>query len=348
MSARRPEAIAGPASAPASSTRSSPAPGSAPGASGRTICTRQPVRAATPSSTLAGNADGPAASRTGGPAGRSACTGAAVAASAATAAIAAASLRLRTDLGQAAVEDVETGLQILVGHDERHEDADDVRVDAGAHQHQAPLARRARRRDAASAAAGSFVSRSSTSSMPIIGPIPRTSPITAWRSCMPRSALSTCSPISRERARKRGILDLVERDEPGGARQRVAAERAAEAADVRRVHELGAAGDAGQRQAAAERLAPHDQVGLDARHLVDGQHRRRCAPCRSAPRRRCRRCRARGRSRSAPRRSRAWPAGSRPRPAPARRSIAATDSGSTWLLNSLRTDASASAVPMPR
>ena len=39
--------------------------------------------------------------------------------------------------------------------------------------------------------------------------------------------------------------------------------------DVRRVHQLGAAGDAGERQAAAERLAPDDQVGLDAVEVVD-------------------------------------------------------------------------------
>ncbi len=71
---------------------------------------------------------------------------------------------------------------------------------------------------------------------------------------------------------ERRILHLLERDEAGGARERVAAERAAQTADVRCIHEVGATRDAGQRQPAAERLAPHDQIGLDARHLVDGQH----------------------------------------------------------------------------
>ena len=85
ISARRPEATSAPASSPRSSTRSMPAPGTAPGASGGTIRTRQPVLAATARSTSAGNAEGPAARRTGGPAGRSASAGWAAAARAATA-----------------------------------------------------------------------------------------------------------------------------------------------------------------------------------------------------------------------------------------------------------------------
>ena len=48
------------------------------------------------------------------------------------------------------------------------------------------------------------------------------------------------------------------------AGDRVPAERAAEPAGLGRVHQLGAAGDRGQRQPAAERLAGHEQVGLDA------------------------------------------------------------------------------------
>ena len=107
----------------------------------------------------------------------------------------------------------------------------------------------------------------------------------------------------RSRGRPRGTpgsLDLVERHEAGGAGERVAAERAAEPADVRRVHQLGTARDARQRQAAAERLAPDDRGR--ARRPASGRRRARCpsGPCRSAPRRRCRRCRARGRSRIRP------------------------------------------------
>ena len=50
----------------------------------------------------------------------------------------------------------------------------------------------------------------------------------------------------------------------GGARERVAAERAAEAAGRNGVHQLFTAGDGRERQSAAERLARDEQVGLDA------------------------------------------------------------------------------------
>ena len=61
--------------------------------------------------------------------------------------------------------------------------------------------------------------------------------------------------------------ELVEHRARRRARDRVAAEGAAEPARVRRVHQLRLAGHGRERQAAAERLAGDDQVGLDARVL---------------------------------------------------------------------------------
>ena len=59
-------------------------------------------------------------------------------------------------------------------------------------------------------------------------------------------------------------LDRLDHGEGGGAGERVAAVRAAEAAGVRGVHDLGAAGHRGQRQAAGDALGGDDQVGHDA------------------------------------------------------------------------------------
>ena len=95
-----------------------------------------------------------------------------------------------------------------------------------------------------------------------MAPSPRTSPMAGPR----RRLVEPGAEVVAERPRvllERRVEQLVERRERGGARQRVAAERAAEAAGVRRVHDVGAAGDAGDGQAAAQRLAPHDQVGLE-------------------------------------------------------------------------------------
>jgi hypothetical protein len=71
---------------------------------------------------------------------------------------------------------------------------------------------------------------------------------------------SSSSRVPRAAARRGELVELGERR---GARHRVAAERAAEPARVHGVHQLGAAGDAGERQPAAERLPGDEQVGLD-------------------------------------------------------------------------------------
>ena len=60
------------------------------------------------------------------------------------------------------------------------------------------------------------------------------------------------------------LADDVHRLDRRGAGDRAAAVGAADAAEVRRVHDLGAAGDRADRHAGAERLRGDDQVGNDA------------------------------------------------------------------------------------
>ena len=106
--------------------------------------------------------------------------------------------------------------------------------------------------------------RSLTSSIAIIAPRPRTSPMMSYFSAI---------------AVSRGLHDLLDALGPGvevqlphrldgaerrGAGHRVAAVGAAEAAGVRGVHDLGAAGDGGQRQTARDALGGGDQVRDDA------------------------------------------------------------------------------------
>ena len=71
----------------------------------------------------------------------------------------------------------------------------------------------------------------------------------------------------------------VDRGERRGAGDRVAAVGAAEAAGVRGVHDLGAPGHRGERQAAGDALGGRDQVGDDAEHARS----RTCAPVRAKP-----------------------------------------------------------------
>ena len=78
-----------------------------------------------------------------------------------------------------------------------------------------------------------------------------------------RSSVAICSA----RSRKPGAVSSSSTASAGGARNRVAAEGAAEPAGVHCVHHVRAPGDGGERQAAAERLPGDEQVGLDAEPL---------------------------------------------------------------------------------
>ena len=63
-------------------------------------------------------------------------------------------------------------------------------------------------------------------------------------------------------------LDLLEHGDRGGGGDRVAAEGAAEAAGLRGVHDLGAAGDGGEREAAGDALGAQHEVGDEAEVLA--------------------------------------------------------------------------------
>ena len=105
-----------------------------------------------------------------------------------------------------------------------------------------------------------------------IGPRPRTSPIAAWRAA---SSLEPATHRLAESRRLRQELRLGDRVEHGdrrGAGERVAAEGAAEPTGRNGVHQLGAARDGGERQAAADRLAGDEQVRLDALVVLDRPH----------------------------------------------------------------------------
>ena len=126
---------------------------------------------------------------------------------------------------------------------ERDENADHVAVDAAREQHQPLLARL--RGDACRLLAV------------LLGQLERHHRAeAAYLRARRRHRVSrSCrrAPIASARARR--ALDRIEDRERRRTRERVAAERAAEAAGRDCVHHLGASGDGRERQAAAERLA---------------------------------------------------------------------------------------------
>ena len=105
-------------------------------------------------------------------------------------------------------------------------------------------------------------------------------------------------PLARAPRSARGTRSSRPRRAPRMRRRagdRVAAERAAEPAGLRRVHHLGAAGDA--RPAAARRRATCPRrAGPARRRSARSPRPGRCGRRRTAPRRRRRGCRARGRA----------------------------------------------------
>ena len=108
------------------------------------------------------------------------------------------------------------------------------------------------------------------------------------------------------------------------------------------------AGDRGERQAAADRLAGDEQVGRDVVVVLDRPHLARCGRRRTAPRRRRRGSRARGRAPAGERDSRAASAMKPPSPCTGSSTTQATVAGSTSALNSCRSPAIASSVVTPR
>ncbi len=129
---------------------------------------------------------------------------------------------------------------------QRRQQADHVAVEA-AREEDRGRARRPRRRPPSRDRARARRTRTRASGR---GRAPRRSRggATAMSSRRARSV----SPSSRAPARNSGSVDDVEDGERRGARERVPAERAAEPAGRHGIHDLGATGHAGERQAAAD------------------------------------------------------------------------------------------------
>ena len=108
-------------------------------------------------------------------------------------------------------------------------------------------------------AAGVLVSCDCTSSMACMPPRPRTSPTIGQRRLPFAGAALKAVAEFVGAGQQVFALEHIEHGQRGRAGQRIAGERAAEAAGAGRVHDLGAAGDGGQRQSTAERLRGHDE-----------------------------------------------------------------------------------------
>ena len=102
---------------------------------------------------------------------------------------------------------------------------------------------------------------------------PRTSPMSAWREAMLVEARAKrLAELVARRARNSSSETVSSTTTRRRARERISAERAAEAAGRHRVHDLGTAGHARERKAAADRLAGDEQVRLDAVVVLDRPH----------------------------------------------------------------------------
>ncbi len=94
-----------------------------------------------------------------------------------------------------------------------------------------------------------------------------------------RAAREAVRRARRPVARNVGRRHLVQHGERRRARERIAPERAPEPTGMRSVHHLGPAGDARERQPAAERLPRDDEVRLNA-VVLDRPDRPRAADAR--------------------------------------------------------------------
>ena len=85
-----------------------------------------------------------------------------------------------------------------------------------------------------------------------------------------RRAGPACRALSMRRALGEQVvaLDLLEHGDRGGGGDRVAAEGAAEAAGLRRIHDLGAAGDGGEGETARDALRAQHEVGHEPEVLA--------------------------------------------------------------------------------
>ena len=127
--------------------------------------------------------------------------------------------------------------------------------------------RRPRRRASSTTCEASAEPFSPASSIASIAPRPRTSPIDR-PALLPREHPAAERLAERRRPGDEALfLDHVEHRERRGLRDRIADVRAADTALDGRVHDLGLAEDARERQTHRDRLGDRDQVGLDVEVL---------------------------------------------------------------------------------
>src|SRR6185436_7035828 len=170
--------------------------------------------------------------------------------------------RSRACVDERFLQEVEASAEILVGYDERDENPDDVPVEAAREEDEPALA------GGHSGRAGERGCRRLR--LAILDELDRQhrpqSADFADRLDAARYRLEAgANPLSELVGTPAELVarDLIEYDQGRGARERVAAEGAAETAGRHGVHDLPRPGDAREREAPAERLAGDKEVGLD-------------------------------------------------------------------------------------
>src|SRR5919199_1380171 len=163
--------------------------------------------------------------------------------------------RSRACVDKRLLEDRETRLGVLVADRERREEPEDVPVDAAGQEEQAALERRlhgrgGERRRLLGELEGEH--RAEAANLADLG--------YATRDAVEAGAEEPPELLGAPPELRLG--NRVEDGRRGGAGDRVAAEGAAEAARGDGVHELGPAGDSGERKAAADRLPGDEKVRL--------------------------------------------------------------------------------------
>src|SRR5918999_951070 len=157
-------------------------------------------------------------------------------------------------------KDVETMGEILVGDRQRNEDANDISVQPAREQHEPSFSGRSRRRGCELRALLLELEREHGAEPADV----------ADRGEAPRDVLepgANLLPDLRRPTLELGPRNLVEDGYRRGAGERIAAERAAQAARADGIDHLGAPCHGRQRESAAQRLAGHDQVRLDVEVL---------------------------------------------------------------------------------
>src|SRR2546421_2220177 len=169
------------------------------------------------------------------------------------------------------LENREPAVELVVGRRQRRQEADDVAVESAGEKDEATLARAcddALRGGGISLREPEREHRAPPAHLPddrTAGGAPGQPPGQARRDLL--------GALAEARSGQ-----LVEHRRGGGARDGIAAEGAPETARMNCVHDGALAGDRGERQPAAERLAADDEIGLDVEALDRPDGARPAAP----------------------------------------------------------------------